>query len=215
MSQADDPVLVEQRRRMVATQLRNRDIDDQRVLTAFERVPRHRFVPPEFLDEAYADRPLPIGHGQTISQPYIVALTTQLARPRAAMKVLDVGTGSGYQAALLAELVERVCTIEIVAPLASAAATLLAELGYRNVEVRCGDGSRGWPEQAPFDAIVAAAAPAEIPPALIEQLAVGGRLVIPLGTWWQELVVAEKRPDGGVTRHSACAVRYVPMVVGS
>ena len=199
---------------MVAQQLRSRDIDDTRVLAAFERVPRHRFVPAELEAEAYADRPLPIGHGQTISQPYIVALTTQLALPRANMKVLDVGTGSGYQAAVLAELVERVCSIEIVASLASAAADRLAGLGYRNIEVRCGDGSLGWPEQAPFDAIVAAAAPASVPPALVEQLAVGGRLVIPLGTWNQELVVIEKQADGSTTHRNACAVRYVPMVVG-
>jgi len=181
------------------------------VLKAMESVPRHRFVAPEYEDTAYADHPLPIGHGQTISQPYIVALMTQLARPRPQSRALDVGTGSGYQAAILAELCKEVYSIEIVKPLAEEARKRLANLGYTKVTVRHGDGYRGWPEKAPFDLIVVAAAPDEVPQPLIEQLAPGGRLVIPLGGFFQELVLVEKQSDGTVRRKNMGGVRFVPM----
>src|SRR5690606_22859921 len=168
------------RRDMVERQLAARDIDDRRVLQAMRTVQRHRFVPESLAPQAYLDQPLPIGHDQTISQPYIVALMTQLARPAPGARALEVGTGSGYQAAVLAELGAEVYTVEIVAPLAERAARVLAELGYDRVHVRAGDGYAGWPEHAPFDVIVVTAAPERIPQPLLEQLAPGGRLVIPV-----------------------------------
>lgn len=195
---------------MVARQIEARGIRDPRVLAALRRVPRHRFVPPALQDEAYSDSPLPIGHDQTISQPYIVALMTELIRPREETKVLEVGTGSGYQAAVLGECTGQVYTIEIVEALARSAAALLAELGHRNVHVRAGDGFDGWPEQAPFDAIVVTAAPARIPQPLLDQLAPGGRLVIPLGTDSQDLVLVERTADG-FRRSTITPVRFVPM----
>lgn len=200
-----------ERQSMVDHQLRARDIIDPVVLAAFNRVPRHRFVPPAFEQLAYSDQPLPIGYGQTISQPYIVALMTQLAKPKRHGRALDVGVGSGYQTAVLAELCDEVYGIEIVAPLAEAASRRLAELGYKNVEVRAGDGYRGWPEHAPFDAIIAAAAADHVPQPLIDQLAPGGRLVLPLGHGWQELIVIEKQDDGSVRRFDYGPVAFVPM----
>lgn len=214
MSDMDEPSEERQRelrRRMVEDQLSARDITDRRVLDVMGRIPRHRFVPEGFFDMAYADRPLPIGNGQTISQPYIVALMTQLAEPKANSRALDVGTGSGYQAAVLSGLVERVYSIEIVCELADQARDRLAALGYKNVEVRCGDGYQGWKEHAPFDVIIVAAAPDHIPQPLIDQLAVGGRLVIPVGSYWQNLVVVEKQADGSVERRSIAPVAFVPM----
>lgn len=196
---------------MVDRQLRSRDITDPSVLAAMGRVPRHEFVPAEHQDLAYGDGPLPIGLGQTISQPYIVALMTQLARPHPGARALDVGTGSGYQAAVLAELVAEVYGIEILCPLAEQAAARLARLGYRNVEVRCGDGYRGWPEHAPFDLILLAAAPDHVPQPLVDQLAPGGRLVLPVGDLYQELVVVEKSLTGEVRRIPSIPVRFVPM----
>ena len=175
------------------------------------RVPRHRFVAPEQRRYAYDDHPLPIGHGATISQPYIVALMTQLARVRPGDRVLDVGTGSGYQAAVLAEVGAEVYSLEIVAPLADAATTLLRELGYTNVHVRASDGYAGWPEHAPFAAIVVAAAPPSLPRPLTEQLAEGGRLVIPVGRGVQDLMVVEKRPGGALHTEQLLSVRFVPM----
>jgi protein-L-isoaspartate(D-aspartate) O-methyltransferase len=175
------------------------------------RVPRHEFVSESQRRLAYGDGPLPIGYDQTISQPYIVALMTQLARPRAGGRALDIGTGSGYQAAVLARLTGEVYSIEILAPLADAARARLARLGYANVEVRCGDGYRGWPEHAPFDAIILAAAPDHIPQPLIDQLAPGGHLVLPVGEYEQELVDVEKRPDGTVVKRNVIPVRFVPM----
>ncbi len=201
----------QQRLRMVERQLRGRDITDRRVLDAMSRVPRHRFVPEAVIDDAYTDRPLPIGQGQTISQPYIVALMTQLARTRPNARALDVGTGSGYQAAVLAELVERVYSIEIVRSLADSARARLKSLEYDNIQVRFGDGYGGWPEHAPFDVIIVAAAPDHIPQPLIEQLAPGGRLVIPVGTYSQNLMVVEKQPDGSIRKRSVAPVRFVPM----
>ncbi len=200
------------RARMVEEQLRARDIHEPRVLATMARVPRHLFVSVEQQPMAYDDRPLPIPEGQTISQPYIVALMTQLARPEPSDRALDVGTGSGYQAAVLAELVEHVDSIEIHQSLADAARGLLNRIGYQNVEVRHGDGYRGWPEHAPFDVIIAAAAPSEVPPALVEQLAPGGRLVLPVGSLGlQTLVVIEKQLDGSTTSREVTPVAFVPM----
>jgi len=184
------------------------------VLNAMARVPRHEFIPATLAAQAYANRPLPIGEGQTISQPFIVALMTELARPGPAGRVLEVGTGSGYQAAVLAELAGEVYTIEIVEPLARRAGETLRRLGYKNIQTRVGDGYKGWPERAPFDAIVVTAAPDHVPPALVEQLAPGGRLVIPVGpqSAVQELLVIEKLPDGRTVETRKLPVRFVPLV---
>jgi protein-L-isoaspartate(D-aspartate) O-methyltransferase len=208
---ASDSEYVEARRRMVAVDLAGRDITDAKVLKAMGEVPRHRFVSRTLRDQAYRDHPLPIGHGQTISQPYIVALMTQLVRPKPGGRVLDVGTGSGYQAAVLAELAGEVYSIEIVEPLADEAKKRLAELGYENVTVRAGDGYKGWPEKAPFDAVVVAAAPDHVPQPLVDQLAPGGRMVIPVGRFYQELLLLEKGADGKVQRKSILPVMFVPM----
>ena len=208
----DADEFVELRRRMVEQQLRGRDIVDADVLRAMQAVPRHRFVPSDLQEHAYLDRPLPIGHGVTISQPYIVALMTQLAEIERNDRVLDVGTGSGYQAAVLAELGAEVWGIEIIEPLAALAAERLAELRYDRATIRAGDGYRGWPEHAPFDAIILAAAPPEIPQALTEQLAVGGRLVLPVGsTQWDQSLVVVTRTAGGFDRRNVASVAFVPM----
>jgi protein-L-isoaspartate(D-aspartate) O-methyltransferase len=183
------------------------------VLAAMRKVPRHRFVPPNLANSAYEDRPLPIGEGQTISQPFIVALMTDLAEPKKSDVVLEVGTGSGYQAAVLAECVARVYTIEIVRPLGERAAAVLKELQYKNVETRIGDGYAGWPSAAPFDAIVVTAAPDHVPQPLIDQLKPGGRLVIPVGAQMggQDLQVIERSADGRTVRRSTLPVRFVPL----
>lgn len=183
---------------------------DPRVLDAMRRVPRHEFVPPEQRRAAYRNRPLPIGEGQTISQPYIVALMTHLLRLDPGDKVLEIGTGCGYQAAVLAELAGDVFSIEIVEPLARTAADTLQRLGKR-VTTRVGDGYKGWPEAAPFDAIIVTAAPDHIPPALIEQLKPGGRLVIPVGTLNQSLTVVTKNSDGTTFHDDIVPVRFVPL----
>jgi len=201
----------EQRRVMVEDQLRDRDIVDESVLEAMLRVPRHLFVPESHRRAAYADRALPIGHDQTISQPYIVALMTQLAAPAPEKRALDIGTGSGYQAAVLAELVREVYSIEIVCPLAEGAADRLESLGYHNVMVRCGDGYRGWEEHAPFDIIIVAAASDHVPQPLVDQLAPGGRMVIPVGDLFQELLLIEKHDDGTTEQQTLVPVRFVPM----
>ncbi len=197
---------------MVREQFEARGISDPRVLAALRKVPRDLFVRPDLRDLAYEDRPLPIGHGQTISQPYIVALMTELATTPETRRALDVGTGSGYQAAVLAELVSEVYTIEFIPELAAAARAPLESHG--NVHCRCGDGQEGWPEAAPFDAIIAACATREIPEELIEQLAPGGRLVVPTGSTFQELVLVEKDADGTVRRSAHGGVSFVPMVGG-
>jgi protein-L-isoaspartate(D-aspartate) O-methyltransferase len=199
---------------MVSQQIEARGIDDPDVLRAMRTVPRHLFVPVEHRDEAYGDHPLPIGFGQTISQPYIVALMTQLAEPDPEDNVLEVGTGSGYQAAVLAEIVLSVHTIEILAPLGERARALLEELGYFNVETRIGDGYQGWKEHGPFDVIVVTAAAEEIPPPLIEQLKPGGTLVIPVGEQdsVQTLMQVRKEADGTTISRSLIPVRFVPLV---
>jgi protein-L-isoaspartate(D-aspartate) O-methyltransferase len=201
-----------QRRRlaMVERQIEARGVTDARVLEAMRRVPRHEFVPESVRGAAYEDRPLPIGHSQTISQPFIVASMTELARIEPGSHVLEVGTGSGYQAAVVHEIAGSVYTIEIVEALARRASETLARLGYTAAEVRHGDGFRGWPEEAPFDAIIVTAAPKEVPPPLLDQLVVGGRLVIPVGDWYQELEVHTKTREG-VTVERVYPVRFVPM----
>jgi protein-L-isoaspartate(D-aspartate) O-methyltransferase len=184
-----------------------------RVMDAMAKVPRHEFVSPSDRRNAYANRPLPIGMGQTISQPFIVALMTDLMEVLPGDRVLEIGTGSGYQAALLAELAGTVYTIEIAEPLAREAADRLKRLGYRNVVTKTGDGYRGWPEHAPFDAIMVTAAPREVPQPLIDQLKPGGRLVVPVGGpgAGQSLLLIEKQPDGRITRRNILAVRFVPL----
>ena len=198
------------RERMVSRQLEARDIRDPRLLAAMGRVPRHELVPEGVRDMAYEDRALPIGHAQTISQPYVVAAMTQALELAGGERVLEIGTGSGYQAAVLAELGARVFTIEIVEPLAERARADLQRLGYAGVQVRAGDGYRGWPEEAPFDAIVVTAAPDHVPEPLIEQLAEGGRMVLPVGRGDQELLRITKTPDG-LRRERLFGVRFVPM----
>ncbi|MCC6850568.1 MAG: protein-L-isoaspartate(D-aspartate) O-methyltransferase [Deltaproteobacteria bacterium] len=199
---------------MVDEQIAARGVADPAVLAAMRRVPRHEFVPAPRRAEAYGDHPLPIGAGQTISQPYIVALMTELAAAGPRARVLEIGTGSGYQAAVLAALGADVYTIEIVPSLAASAAATFARLGYRSIHARQGDGYHGWPEAAPFAAIVVTAAPPSPPPALIEQLAPGGRLVVPIGVADQELQVYEKGADGGVRVRRVTPVRFVPMTGG-
>ena len=186
------------------------------VRAALGKVERHRLVPPAQAGSAYRNHPLPIGSGQTISQPYIVALSTDLLQPKPGDIVLDVGTGSGYQAAVLAEVVKQVYSIELIESLGRTAAARLAELGYRNVEVRVGDGYQGWPEKAPFDAILVTAAAPQVPPALVAQLKTGGRMVIPVGGSddIQYLKVLTKRADGGYDERRVLPVRFVPLVPG-
>jgi protein-L-isoaspartate(D-aspartate) O-methyltransferase len=202
-----------ERRAALARALAAKGIRDSTTLAALRSVPRHEFVPAALREFAYDDVALPIAHEQTISQPYIVAAMTEAVRPRPGMKVLEVGTGSGYQAAILAAAGCRVYTIEIVRALADSARALLGRLGYRDVQVRHGDGYLGWPEAAPFDGILVTAAPESLPPALVAQLAPGGRLVAPVGPedQVQELVLVEKDRRGQVTRRSLLPVRFVPM----
>jgi protein-L-isoaspartate(D-aspartate) O-methyltransferase len=204
----------EERRTMVRRQLAGRDITDERVLEAMRAVPRHRFVPPRWQSSAYADSPLPIGHDQTISQPYIVAAMTQALDLSPDQKVLEIGTGSGYQAAILAELAGEVFSIEIVCDLAERAREALEAQGYDNLTIRCGDGYKGWPDQAPFDRIIVTAAPPNIPQALVDQLKPGGRMVLPVGERLQALKVLRKNPDGTVEEAELMKVRFVPMVRG-
>ncbi len=195
---------------MVDEQIAARGGKDPRVLEAMRETPRHLFGPESLRAYAYEDRPLPIGHRQTISQPYIVAFMTELLRPEPDDVVLEIGTGSGYQAAVLSSLVKTVVSIEILPELAEQAKVQLAAAGRNNVQVITGDGYRGLPERAPFEGIIVTAAPPEVPAALVEQLAVGGRLVIPVGEGIQELLVIE-RTSSGVTRRSVLPVRFVPM----
>jgi protein-L-isoaspartate(D-aspartate) O-methyltransferase len=195
---------------MVSQQIRERGIENGAVLEAMRQVPRHRFVPPALASQAYDDTPLPIGHDQTISQPYIVAYMSDILRVSRDHTVLEIGTGSGYQAAILGELAREVYTIEIVGALAERAGAVLEELGYENVHVRYGDGYLGWPEHAPFDRILLTAAPSEVPQPLIDQLAEGGRLVAPVGGWAQEIVILTKE-NGRITEERTIPVRFVPL----
>ena len=197
---------------MVAEQLADRDIRDARVLEAFRAVPRHRFVPADWQAQAYADGPLPIGDGQTISQPYVVAKMTELLRLRPADRVFELGTGSGYQAAVASRLCEHVYSVEIQPRLAERAGRLLRDLGYANVSVRAGDGFRGWPEAAPFDAMLITAAVPKLPDELLKQLKAGGRAVLPVGPTFgvQDLILIEKAADGKTVTRSIFPVRFVP-----
>jgi protein-L-isoaspartate(D-aspartate) O-methyltransferase len=200
-----------QRQRMVQEQLMPRGIHQERVLAAMAKVPREEFVPPDERALSYSDGPLPIGYDQTISQPYVVALMTEQLRPRPRDRVLEIGTGSGYQAAVLAELVAEVYSIEIVAPLARAAEATLQRLGYKNVHIKVGDGYKGWPEQAPFDAIIVTCAPEHVPQPLVDQMKEGGRMIIPVGNYLaQELYLLEKR-NGQLKEEAILPVRFVPM----
>ncbi len=197
---------------MVEIQIERRGVKDPRVLKVMRDTPRHRFIPPHLEKMAYLDGPLPIGEGQTISQPYIVALMTELLALKGDEKILEIGTGSGYQAAVLSALVSEVFSIEIVKSLVDSAAVRLDKLGYKNVTTRWGDGYKGWPEEAPFDAIIVTAAPNEIPQPLIDQLKAGGRLVVPIGARQQELKVITKNEDGTIQSKNIIPVRFVPMV---
>ena len=196
---------------MVERQLNPRGIKDERVLAAMAKVPREEFIPADERSDAYEDGPLPIGYDQTISQPYIVAFMTEQLRPKPSDRVLEIGTGSGYQAAILAELVADVYTIEIVEPLATTAEATLQRLGYKNVHLMVGDGYRGWPEEAPFDAIVVTCAPGKVPQPLVDQLKDDGRMVIPVGERFaQELYLLEKK-NGQLKESATLPVRFVPM----
>ncbi len=198
------------RERMVADQLRARDIKDEQVLRAMLKVPRHEFVPAGIVSSAYDDTALPLALGQTISQPYIVAYMTQALHLQGSERVLEIGTGSGYQAAVLAEIVPEVYTIEILDELTKRAQATLGALGYTNIHFRTGDGYQGWPEAAPFDCIIVTAAPDHVPQPLIDQLKPGGRMIIPVGRFEQDLILVEKGKSG-VTRRSTIPVRFVPM----
>jgi protein-L-isoaspartate(D-aspartate) O-methyltransferase len=200
---------------MVRDQIEARGVKNPEVLAAMRAVPRELFVPESVRPQAYEDHPLPIGFGQTISQPFIVGLMTELLEPKKSHRVLEIGTGSGYQAAVLSGLVGELYSIEIVPELALSAAETLNSLGFRNVTVREGDGYRGWPEKAPFDRIILTAAPSEIPQTLLEELKPGGRLVAPVGLGFQDLVVVEKSADGKTTTRSVLQVRFVPMRKGT
>jgi protein-L-isoaspartate(D-aspartate) O-methyltransferase len=200
------------RGRMVVQQIETRGVKDPAVLEAMRTVPRHLFVPEDYREAAYQDSPLPIGESQTISQPYIVALMSELLEVKAGDRVLEIGTGSGYQAAVLAAMGVEVFTIEIRQRLCERAQETLAQLGYDNAHVRCGDGYGGWPEEAPFDGVIVTAAPEAIPEPLVDQLATGARMVIPLGDFYQQLMVIKKTSDG-VEERSVIPVRFVPMIV--
>ncbi len=201
------------RKRMVEEQIIARGISDSLVINAMLTVKRHFFVPVNLMQFAYNDRPLPIGQGQTISQPYIVALMTELLEVNKTHRVLEVGTGSGYQAAILSLLADSVFTIEIIPELADYAKERLEQLGYKNVVVKSGDGYKGWEEHAPFDGIIVTCAPDEVPPLLLEQLRTGGRMVIPVGSYYQELLLITK-DSSGISKESIVPVRFVPMIKG-
>jgi len=199
------------RRQMVESQIKARGIADSLVLQALLKVERHRFVPPDLQFRAYEDRPLPIGSEQTISQPYVVAFMTDQLQLKGGEKVLEIGTGSGYQAAILAEIVGQVFTIEIVEKLARESQHRLEELGYSNIMVRTGDGYQGWPEAAPFDAIIVTAAPDHVPQPLMDQLKINGRMIIPVGEMNQDLVLITKITEEKINRQRVLPVRFVPM----
>lgn len=199
------------REEMVRNQLERRGVRDPRVLKVMRRVPREKFVPEEYKERAYDDGALPIGYGQTISQPYIVAFMTEALALKGTERVLEIGTGSGYQAAVLAELVPEVYSIELIEPLARRAEKILTDLGYTRVKIKVGNGYEGWPEHAPYDAIMVTAAPEEVPQILLEQLKMDGRMIVPLGTWSQDLILVKKTPKG-IVKQNLLPVRFVPMV---
>jgi protein-L-isoaspartate(D-aspartate) O-methyltransferase len=200
------------RDRMAAEQLVGRGISDKKVLEAFRKVERHKFIPEEFRDNAYQDHPLPIGEGQTISQPYMVALMTESLNLKGGEKILEIGAGSGYQAAILAGIAKEVYSVERVEALAKKAESLLKELGYNNVKIKVGDGTMGWPENAPYDGIIVTAGAPKIPDAYIDELNIGGRLVIPVGgAFSQALTIVEKKP-GGIQTRELCGCVFVPLV---
>jgi len=204
--------LAAQRQRMVEQQLKPRGIKEERVLAAMAKVPREEFVPADARPSAYEDGPLPIGYDQTISQPYVVAFMTEQLRPKRSDRVLEIGSGSGYQAAILGELVAEVYTVEIVEPLAKSAEATLQRLGYNNVHIKVGDGYKGWPEEAPFDAIIVTCAPEKVPQPLVDQLKDGGRMVIPVGERFaQQLYLLEKK-NGQLNESVTLPVRFVPML---
>ena len=199
-----------ERKQMVESQIRARGIKDPKVLAAMSKVPRHQFVDPWWQDFAYRDRPLPINHHQTISQPYIVAYMTQAAHISPGDRVLEIGTGCGYQTAILGEIAKQVYSVEIIPQLAQKASCTLTELGYKNIEFKTGDGYQGWSEHAPYNAIIVTAAPEYIPPALIEQLAINGNMVIPVGKWSQDIMVITKQ-ENDIVMKKTIPVRFVPM----
>ena len=210
----NDPNFDHLRKVMIKNQLQSRGIRDDAVLDVMRSVERHNFVPENYRDRAYSDGPLPIGHGQTISQPYIVAFMTEQLQVSSQHKILEIGTGSGYQAAILGELAKHVFTIEIIPELAKGAKNILNHLSYKNITVRAGDGYKGWPEEAPFERIMVTAAPTEVPQTLVDQLAPGGRMILPVGAQFlvQYLWVIEKDDQGTVTKEKILPVRFVPMV---
>ncbi len=199
------------RQNMVERQIRWRGVADTLVLNAMKKVPRHEFVPGHLKEMAYDDRPLPIGEGQTISQPYIVAIMTESLQLTGEEKVLEIGTGSGYQAAVLGEIAKQVFTIEIVPKLGQQAEQRLKKMNYQNIQVKIGDGYLGWPEQAPFDAIIVTAAPDHLPQPLLDQLKIGGRMIIPIGDYYQELKLITKNQNGEIEQKSVLPVIFVPM----
>ncbi|MBM4257306.1 MAG: protein-L-isoaspartate(D-aspartate) O-methyltransferase [Deltaproteobacteria bacterium] len=203
------------RQQMVEEQLRRRDVRDERVLQAMATVPRHLFVPTVLQSQAYDDGPLPIGQEQTISQPYIVAVMTESLRLKGVETVLEIGTGSGYQAAILSLLVKQVYSVEIIPQLAETARQRLASLGYKNVEVIVGDGNKGWPLKSPYEAIIVTAAAPQIPPALLDQLAEGGRMVLPVEVDNEQHLLRLQKVDGKIVRENLGPVRFVPLVSGS
>jgi protein-L-isoaspartate(D-aspartate) O-methyltransferase len=209
----DEERFAAERRRMVLEQLSGAayHITDSRILTAMDKVPRHRFIPADLQNRAYEDTPLPIGLGQTISQPFIVAFMTGQLNPRPTDRILEIGTGSGYQAAVLAELVKEIYTIEIVEVLAQRAKADLQQLGYANIQVRAGDGYQGWPEAAPFDAVIVTCAPEQVPPPLVDQLRDGGRMIIPVGPECDQTLVLLRKAGGRLEEQAVLPVRFVPM----
>ena len=208
---SEEELFTHNRHKMVKEQIEHRGITDRRILDVMRKVKRHLFVPTYLQNAAYDDRPLPIGHGQTISQPYIVAYMTEAVKLGPNDRVLEIGTGSGYQAAVLAEIAKEVYTIEILQPLAESARLLLEGLGYKNIKVRQGDGYQGWREYAPFDCIIVTAAPLELPQELLKQLKIGGRMVIPMGSFFQELY-RFTRTDSDFKKETLLPVTFVPMV---
>jgi protein-L-isoaspartate(D-aspartate) O-methyltransferase len=208
---SQDSTYDRERKDMVEYQIRRRGVRDKKVLRAMLKVPRHLFVPEQLRELAYGDEPLPIGEGQTISQPYIVAYMTEALRLHGREKVLEIGTGSGYQTAVLAEIVREVYTVELIPELSRQAQEVLQKLGYRNIHFRVSDGTRGWPEEAPFEAILVTAAPPAVPPSLVEQLKIGGQMVIPVGTDFQELVLVTRKEQGWEEQR-LIGVRFVPLI---